>query len=825
MSWRTGRSRGSITVFLTLTLLLILALLATCLEHARVNVASAQAERAFAGSVDAAMTEYYKPLYEDYHILLMDKGIESDSLEYQKLSKQIKEYMEASLSTTGSKELFGFEREGKDLYVPQISSVEVTDAIRATDGKGKVLEDQILQYCKYAVPAEGLRDMLQHMELVEDSETTATIMEAESEAADEFEDANECLLELMEEVEGIKCKDGVSLNRQGTIDMREHFAKKFCVRKITKKNVGITKEVVWKSTKSQYGNPLQALQELSNDLAAMIQAKTEEEARKQAEEQEKAKQQAEEQEKAKATEAPKETKKTNTNGKKKKTSATPSPSPTPTIAPTPKPTAYPMEQKIAEFGMKQLVLRGEVEKTKSKTEDAIGTIQKLKSEKTELTRTVSDYQKTVQEQKGKLKGESYASMEETVTQMQSDLGKIQAAIDLKPALETNKAKLTGLYEALKSDITNDKASLEQKKQLVDAQIAAMQDYSIASITFSYGKIEEKDATNPMDILDSLGKSVLQLTAKNPDKLSQKTMENPDGYYKEFGGQDSGGTGISIGDDVTDGDLSGLFSTMGEVFGDSKKLEQVLSNGINVLLYQSYIKDHFKSYVSKESKFSKNPIEYEQEYILCGQKTDKKNLEKVVDRILLLRTVANFTYIMTDSGRKQKAYTAALALVGFTGIGALVKATEYAILAVWSYEEALVDVAALLQGKKVPLFKSRSTFVMKFADVLSISRSKIQSKAKQLAKNPSGVAMGYEDYLQLFLLFEPQAQKNYRTMDLIEANMKLRHSEDFSFTHSIYNLKVSCNYAISAKFVALSFLSKWNYADSSWNFSKEESYSY
>ena len=785
------------------------------------NVASAQAERALAGSLDATMTEYYKPLFDDYHILLMDKGIESDSLEYQKLSKQMKDYMEASLSTEGSKEMFGFAQNGKDLYVPQISSVEVTDVIRATDGRGKVLEDQILQYCKYAVPAEGLREMLQHVDLVEDSETTATIMEAESEATDKFEDANALLLELMEAVEGIRCKDGVSLNKDGTIDMQEHFAKKLCVQKVTKANVGITNEVIWKSTKKYYVNLLKALEELSGDLGTMIQAKEEEEARQKAEEEEKAKATVV----PKATEKPKKTNKSDQSKKKKKASATPSPSPTPTIAPTPKPTAYPFEQKIEEYRMKQFALNCEVKNTKSKTEDAIATIQKLKSEKSQLTHTVSDYQKTVQEQKGKLHGETYASMEETVTQMQNDLGKLQAAIDLQPALEKNKAKLSDLQKALDSNLSNDKTSLEQKKQLVDAQIAAMKDYSITSLKFSYGKIEEKEAQNPMDILDSLGASVLELTAKDPKKLSKKTMENPDHYFKKFGGQGSGSADISINDDVTDGNLSGLFGTMGEVFGDSEKLEKVLSNGVNILLYQSYIKDNFKSYVSKESKFSKNPIEYEQEYILCGQKSDTKNLEKVVDRILLLRTVANFTYIMTDSGKKQKAFTAALALVGFTGIGVLVKAMEYAILAVWSYEEALVDVAALLRGEKVPLFKSRATFMLKFSDVLSISRAKIQNKAKQLGKKSAGVAMGYEDYLQLFLLFESQTQKNYRTMDLIEANVKLRHSEAFSFSHSIYNLKVSCNYAIPAKFVALSFLSKWNYADSCWNFSKEESYSY
>ena len=199
---------------------------------------------------------------------------------------------------------------------------------------------------------------------------------------------------------------------------------------------------------------------------------------------------------------------------------------------------------------------------------------------------------------------------------------------------------------------------------------------------------------------------------------------------------------------------------------------------------------------------------------------------MVERILLMRTITNFSYLLTNTQGKEKAYATAVALVGFTGIEPLIRVTQMGILLVWSYEESLVDVAALLQGSKIPLIKTKNNFMLSYSDMFIISKKKIQSKAKEVGKKKLGVSgISYEQFIDIFLILENQTQKNYRTMDLIEENMKLRHSKKFSMGDCIYAIKVNCNYTLPAKFLTWNFIKSWKKEGDSWSFTCSQEYSY
>lgn len=788
MSWRVGKSKGTITVFLTMVLLVILALIATCLENARVRVASATVERTLTGSLDGAMTEYYEPLYEDYRIFLMDKGNGSDTLDYKKLTEQIQEYMNTSLSTSTTNEITGKEINGVDLLCPAVNSVQVDNVVKATDYGGAPVEEEILQYMKYEVTADGLKSVLENLNLIEESEATATIMEAEGEVTEQFEDANGLMMELMEQVEGICCKDKLTYNEDGTIKVNGYFAKKMCTVEETKVNVGIDNDTVWNALKGHYVNPLVNLDAMKTTIDSLVI--------------EKEKQEQEETNEAQTTKK-KETKKKDTKDAN----------------------VYDFTSVVTQFNTDQADLKYMVSQTREKIEESIGTIEKLEGEIGKLTSAVTNYTDKIAKQKDRVSEETYKSLESTSKQAQNDLATVKRAVGMKSTLQNNLTLLKGLEEVLAKDIEDSLDSYKTKQKEIVAQVEQLSGYQISNLKFSYGTISASEADNPMSILDSLGASILELTVEDTSKLSKKKLEQADYYYNKYKGEAKGTEDVNIISQVVNSDLGALFSNIGAVFGGEKELSEVAAEGANTLIYQAYIKAYFKSYVSEESKFSKTPIKYEQEYILCGKSSDKKNLKQVAQRIVLLRTVADFTYLLTDSAKVQKARIAALALVGFTGIGVLVQGVQYGILAVWAYEEALVDTAALLQGYKVPLLKTNNTFMLNFADICTISKSKIQSKAKKLGKKKCVGAIQYEDYLTLFLLFEPQSQKTYRTMDLIEANMKLRHSDLFSFEDCIYGVTVSCEYSIPAKFTGLSLFSDWNYEENSWNFTKQQRYSY
>ncbi len=785
MSWRVGKSKGTITVFLTMVLLVILALIATCLENARVRVASATVDRTLTGSIDGAMTEYYEPLYEDYRIFLMDKGTGSDTLDYKKLTEQIQEYMNTSLSTSTTNEITGQKRNGIDLLCPAVNAVQIDDVVKATDYGGAPVEEEILQYMKYEVAAEGISKILENLNLIEESEVTATVMEAEGEVTEQFEDANVLMMKLMEQVEGICCKEKLTYTADGTIKVNGYFAKKMCTVEETKENVGIDNVTVWNSLKGNYVNPLVNLEAMKTTVDTLITEK----------------------EKQEETETEKK------GGKKKKASKDNATN------------VYDFASTITQFNADQEDLKSMVSQTKEKMEESIATIQELEGELPKLTKASTNYTDNIAKQKESVSKETYKSLESTSNQIKSDLATIQRAIGMKDTLQTNLTLLTGLEEMLEKELVDSLDGYKTKQEEIAGQIQNLAGYQISSLKFSYGEIGTSEAENPMSILGNLGDSVLELTVGDTSKLSKKKLEQADYYYGKYKGEAKGTEDVNIISQIVNSDLGGLFSNIGAVFGGEKELSQVVAEGANTLLYQAYIKEYFKSYVSEEGKFSKTPIKYEQEYILCGKSSDKQNLKQVVQRILLLRTVANFTYLLTDTAKVQEARTAALALVGFTGIGVLVQGMQYAILAVWAYEEALVDTAALLNGYKVPVWKNKNVFMLSFTDICTISKEKIQSKAKKLGKKKSTVAIQYEDYLTLFLLFEPQEQKTYRTMDLIEANMKLRHSDLFSFEDCIYGVTVSCEYSIPAKFTGLSLFSDWNYEQKAWNFTKQQTYSY
>lgn len=795
MSWRVGKSKGTITVFLTMVLLVILALIATCLENARVRVASASVDRTLTGSLDGAMTEYYEPLYEDYRIFLMDKGTGSDTLDYKKLTDQIQEYMSASLSAGTTNEITGMENSGVDLLCPTVNSVQVDSAVKATDYGGAPVEEEILQYMKYEVTAEGLGRVLENLNLIEQSEVTATVMEAEGEVTEQFENANALMMKLMEQVEGICCKDKLTYNANGTIKVNSYFAKKMCTVQENKENVGIDNDTVWKSLKGNYVNPLLNLRAMETAIGTLVAEK-------------------EKQESVETEESQTENKETEKKGRKKKKESKDSEA-----------TPYDFAGAVTQFNKDQTDLKSMVFQTREKIEESIVTIQELEGEVGKLTKAVTDYTNKIVTQKESVSAETYKSLESTSKQAQRDLATIQRAIEMKGTLQTNLTLLKGLEEMLAKDLTDSLDSYKTKQEGITVHIQNLAGYQISNLKFTYGTLETSESSNPMDILKNLGQSVLELTVKDTSKLSQKKLEQADYYYNKYRGEAKGTDDVNIIRQVVNSDLGSLFSSIGDVFGGEKELSQVAAEGANTLIYQAYIKEYFKSYVSEESKFSKTPLKYEQEYILCGKNSDKQNLKQVVQRILLLRTVANFTYLLTDSAKVQKARTAALALVGFTGIGVLVQGVQYGLLAVWAYEEALVDAAALLQGYKTPLLKSKNTFMLSFMDICSISKSKIQSKARKLGNKKCTGAIKYEDYLTLFLLFEPQEQKTYRTMDLIEANMKLRHSDLFSFEDCIYGVTVSCQYSIPAKFTGLSLFSDWKYEENAWNFTKQQRYSY
>ena len=165
---------------------------------------------------------------------------------------------------------------------------------------------------------------------------------------------------------------------------------------------------------------------------------------------------------------------------------------------------------------------------------------------------------------------------------------------------------------------------------------------------------------------------------------------------------------------------------------------------------------------------------------------------------MIRTPVNFAAIYKDAAKKQQAYAAAAAVVGFTGMEPLIRFTQTMILVVWSIVEALVDVAGILQGRDVPLLKKSAQILTSFPQIFQLTGKAITKRAGRFAA-AGKKSFGYKDYLLLFLGMKERKKKLYRVMDLIQWDMNKNGYEGFRLDRCVFSIKVSASIVFPARF--------------------------
>ena len=174
-----------------------------------------------------------------------------------------------------------------------------------------------------------------------------------------------------------------------------------------------------------------------------------------------------------------------------------------------------------------------------------------------------------------------------------------------------------------------------------------------------------------------------------------------------------------------------------------------------------------------------------EYILAGKNSDRKNLEKVVGRLLLIREGINSASLMADSVKMAQVHTLALAIASGFLIPPAAVIIDAALVLCWSFAESVLDLRELLYGGKVPLVKNASNWQLSLEN-LPYLLEKMDTERKN-AEN----GMSYEDYLQIMLLSQSKKEKLERGMDMIEVHIR-SHSgrQEFRLDNCIEAIEAS-----------------------------------
>ena len=173
--------RGSVTVFLSLCLLFMAALLLASLEPAAMNGSRLFYQTALNTAADSIQSAYHRGLWEDYRILARETPVPEE------LCREAEETLTAYTSV-------------KNLYRVLPGQVTGSDLHYLTDGDGEELAAQIRAYMKYReirdllIPPEEGEGIIRDLQEGEAVNRVASAYQAEAEEIDGMEEACEALL-------------------------------------------------------------------------------------------------------------------------------------------------------------------------------------------------------------------------------------------------------------------------------------------------------------------------------------------------------------------------------------------------------------------------------------------------------------------------------------------------------------------------------------------------------------------------------------------------------------------------------------------------------
>ena len=204
----------------------------------------------------------------------------------------------------------------------------------------------------------------------------------------------------------------------------------------------------------------------------------------------------------------------------------------------------------------------------------------------------------------------------------------------------------------------------------------------------------------------------------------------------------------------------------------------------------YIRTCFRTWLDQEDK---EGFQGEQEYILYGQESDRKNLLCAVKGIALLRMPFNYAYLIKDVEKQALLKTASVLLAALTGCSPMF--LQYLLTAAAAYAEGLLDVRALLHGEKVALKKTAGTWRLSLTELF---RAKLSG-----GRVPdSRAGLDYQDYLTLLALLKGKEEAlYYRILDVITLNMR-QEQPGFSMDHMLVGASFQYHITENPKFSAI-----------------------
>lgn len=772
-----NKQDGVITCFLSLILLMILALISVSLESARVAGARFLMESYTKMARNSVMAEYNGALFDRYHIFAYNSRAGTKEGITRSLEAQTAYYIERNL-----------QAENRMLWTPELKEVTVDEYVKLTDKNGAVFRTEAVQYMKYRGVSLVVETLLSSLGLFQGAQETTKLLETKAVTEEALAEIDRGVLKLFESVDGfVRDETGIKENIWGKVKVRKHFAKRILMAVPTPESTQINNTVLFDAIREQYINPQDLFREMRDALTEYESV----------------------QENLRI-----------------------------------------IAQRLEEIGKENFLLHPKLKLERAVLEaDRVLNLGRAEVARQSYFGKLHDWKNIVSgcEQSGKkalacleiirgkqrlaeskvlqyedellaaikwLDSSLYEDLAEELKAMKQYVGLEtegkERIIDIEKMQETlqkNEKVLQQVLSIAGDDKSAETGLLANERDRVSQMEDALSTYSHDGLRFDYSGLQLKaEGGSPVESFKELLLSgAAALVLENPADVSTGKIAGEELPSAEWIKGSETEDGLAWAEKADSGIADSLkimnenspFAGVGQWLG--KEGEELW----NKTLFLSYLEVHFADFVHASEKES--VLAYEQEYILCGNAEDERNLNTVIGKILLTRVIFNLIHVLSDARKCNVAGETAMGLLGVTGLPILVNIMKYLILFVWAAEGALVETAAILQGKKLGLVPTAHEFTIRFSELLLMSREKIIEKAGE-RKEKDGLAFGYSEYLMLFLLLQEEEVQTVRALDLIQENIALEE-EGFLVRQQVCSFSAEAVYILPELFTGFSFFKK------------------
>lgn len=786
------QKKGVITVFLSLILLGVLAVILTTLESARLYGGHVMAERAMDTAMDSLLAEYYAPLFKRYHIFGLDAGFGSKDADYTVLAEKLKDYMDNTFQPDRDMEELPIPLPAPlGLYGIETVGVNIASTRSLSDLQGELFVKQACEYMKYKVPESALNNLLKEFNIVEGMKETGEILNLKQETEEAAAELEGGVLKLMEAV------DGFAVNKQGVITegkdvkIRDNFVKKLWTGSINKTSLGIENDWLFLSVRNQYVNPTAAFEGIREEINSLFTIRSSRESL---------------QIQLNALEA------IDTSGftkeEKKK------------YEKKEKDIGDQVKALQETEGLKQKSLNEEGKQLIRYLSKELEAVEKAHDILTELVSTSQNVRESIREYNHKLEEYIARNKEESKSlseELDGELDMTEPGTEgvhqydyegMKDCLEKNRGLLEEYLKVAVLSVNSDSSSWQSYEEELTRYEETVNSLDFDPLRFSYsgwGKPKESESfwqgINNV-IKNGLSELVIEDMETIPENSIPGTELPSEEYILAKKQENSKDLASEFSLDKREAIYSPVFSSL----KDSGDFQEKSLSFLNNILFLEYLEEHFGDY-QNGAKEGKKVLNYEKEYILGGRRTDRENLSEMVEKIIALRSLSNTITLLADAKSREEAGALAAGFVGFTGMPALIEAVKYMVIITWGFGEALVDTAAVFSGKSIPLIKQKKNFSLALTDIFGLTKERILEKAAGYEEVKDSGYIDYNGLLKLFLLLKGREDKTYRSMDLIQENLRAEYENEFSIRNCLEGFEAEGEFSMAVKFLPRPYLAE------------------